>query len=131
MEAILIEGLKAAVPYIVGALVPAVIAGIKFVIEKYKLRNVLGHLNTIYDVVDPLLAVYVEKWDKAHVRLGVGKVIDALADGEVSKGELEYAIDYVLKKYLADEAAEKTDPAVLPEAEKALLDKVVAEVEAA
>ena len=126
--------LAIAEPALIGAGVIALPIGVNALLSFIKIRKLLPVIRRAFVVIDPLLNEHLRGYSASEVRFALELVTGVLADGQLSRSEVEQTVAEIEKRYRPTAAAGK-DATYLkmrlgPEsAEAKLLDAVVGVVQ--
>lgn len=126
--------LALAEPLLIGVGVIALPIGGNALIRYLKVRKVLPVIRRAFTVLDPLLNEHISGYSGSDVRFAMELVTGVLADGALSREEIEFAVREIESRYAPSRAAGKTSEtltqALGPESEEAkLLSAVLAVVQ--
>jgi hypothetical protein len=122
--------LAIAEPALIGAGVIALPIGANALLTYIKIRKLLPVIRKAFVVIDPLLNEHLTGYSASEVRFALELVTSVLADGHLSREEVEQAVLEIEKRYRPTAAAGKTSDYLKmrlgPESPEAkLLDAVV------
>jgi hypothetical protein len=94
-------------PALVGAGLVALPLGVNALLSRWSLRRLLPVLRRAFVVVDPLLNEHLRGYSTSEVRFALELVTAVLADGRLSRREVQRAVDELERRYRPSLAAGK------------------------
>lgn len=112
-----------------GAAFGAVLAGWNKISDRLLLSKVGPSIQTVYNILDPILDASVAGWKGADVEKVVGLIVSTVADGKLTGDEVNKAIKLVSERWLPQIAVQKVADGVIGQKEMAIAEKIRAAVE--
>jgi hypothetical protein len=112
-----------------GALFGALIAGWDKVAARLLLEKVGPSINTIYNIVDPILDGTIRGWKDSDVDKAIALVIEIVNDGKLDAEEINKLVRFISEKWLPQIATEKVIEGVISDKELAVAEKIREAVE--
>jgi len=100
--------LALAEPLLIGVGVIALPIGGNALIRYLKVRKVLPVIRRAFTVLDPLLNEHISGYSGSEVRFAMELVTGVLADGALTREEIEFAVNEIETRYAPSRAAGKT-----------------------
>lgn len=100
--------LAIAEPVLIGAGVIALPIGANALLSFVKLRKLLPVIRKAFVVIDPLLNEHLKGYSASEVRFALELVTGVLADGHLSREEVDRAVSEIEKRYRPTAAAGKS-----------------------
>jgi hypothetical protein len=80
-------------------------------VQRTKMKRIMPVLARAYSILDPLLNTYIRSYSGSDVEFAFKSVIYAMADGELTPGEIKTALGEAQRRWLPSRAAGKAiDP---------------------
>ena len=112
-----------------GAAFGAILAGWNKISDRLLLSKVGPSIQTIYNILDPILDASVAGWKGADVEKVVELIISTVADGKLTGDEVNKAIKLVSERWLPQIAVQKVVDGVIGQKEMVIAEKIRAAVE--
>lgn len=100
--------LAIAEPALIGAGVIALPIGANALLTYFKVQRLLPVIRKAFTVIDPLLNEHLRGYSASDVRFALELVTSVLADGQLSREEVEQAVTEIEKRYRPTAAAGKS-----------------------
>lgn len=100
--------LAIAEPALIGAGVIALPIGANALLTYFKVQKLLPVIRKAFTVIDPLLNEHLRGYSASDVRFALELVTSVLADGQLSREEVEQAVAEIEKRYRPTAAAGKS-----------------------
>lgn len=101
--------LAIAEPALIGIGVVALPVGTNALLQYLKLRKLIPVIRKAFVVIDPLLNEHLKGYSASEVRFALELVTGVLADGHLSRDEVERAVVEIEKRYRPSLAAGKSE----------------------
>jgi hypothetical protein len=112
-----------------GAVFGAVLAGWNTISERLLLAKVGPSVQTIYNILDPILDANITGWKNSDVNKVIGLVISIAADGKLTPDEVNKTIKVVSERWLPQIAVQKVADGLISDKEMVVAEKIRAAVE--
>jgi hypothetical protein len=112
-----------------GAIFGAVLAGWNTISERLLLAKVGPSVQTIYNILDPILDANITGWKNSDVNKVIGLVISIAADGKLTPDEVNKTIKVVSERWLPQIAVQKVADGLISDKEMVVAEKIRAAVE--
>ena len=112
-----------------GAAFGAILAGWNKISDRLLLTKVGPSIQTVYNILDPILDASITGWKGADVEKVVGLVISIAADGKLTADEVNKAIKLVSERWIPQIAVQKVADGAIGEKEMMIAEKIRAAVE--
>lgn len=112
-----------------GAVFGALIVGWDKFSKRFLLSKLGPSLNTIFNVLDPILDASLEAWDGSDVEKVLRLVIETVEDGQLTPNEVNQSVRLISELWLPQIASEKTAKGLIGEKELILANKIRSSVE--
>jgi hypothetical protein len=100
--------LAIAEPALIGLGIIALPVGANALIGYLRIRKLLPIIRRAFTVLDPLLNEHIRGYSSSQVRFAMELVTSVLADGALTRNEIEAAVAEIEKRYAPSRAAGKT-----------------------
>jgi hypothetical protein len=100
--------LAIAEPALIGLGIIALPVGANALIGYLRIRKLLPIIRRAFTVLDPLLNEHIRGYSSSQVRFAMELVTGVLADGALTRNEIEVAVAEIEKRYAPSRAAGKT-----------------------
>lgn len=112
-----------------GALFGALVAGWDKVAARLLLAKIGPSINTVYNIVDPILDGTIRGWKDSDVDKAIALAIEVAHDGKLDAEEVNKLVRLVSERWLPQIATEKVAKGVISEKELAVAEKIREAVE--
>jgi hypothetical protein len=112
-----------------GAIFGAILAGWDKLAKKFLLAKIGPSINTIYNIIDPILDANLASWGGSDVNRVIALVIGTVADGKLTADEVNKAVALVSELWLPQIATQKVKEGLIGDKELAISEKIRAAVE--